>query len=102
MKKTTKIILGLSVAAVTSLSASQGENLYNKCQGCHGVNGERAALGKSQIISTWDEKKITDALKGYKAGTYGKAMKGIMKGQVANLDDTQIEQIAKYIVSINR
>lgn len=60
----------------------------------------KKALGKSQIIKGWDAKKIEDALHGYKNGTYGKAMKGVMKGQVARLSDADIKAVSKYISSI--
>ncbi|MEA3554001.1 MAG: cytochrome c, partial [Campylobacterota bacterium] len=38
-------------------------------------------------------------LKGYKDGTYGSVMKGVMKGQVVSLNDEQIESIAKFIAT---
>ena len=97
MKNLTKVILGVSILAITNLSANSGENLFNKCKGCHGVNGEKKALGKSQVIKGWEEKKILEALNGYKNGTYGGAMKGIMKGQVMSLKDEEIKALAKYI-----
>lgn len=89
-----KIIAGLTLVAATSLLATP---LYKPCAGCHGANGEKAALGKSQIIKGWDAAKVTTALKGYKDGSYGAAMKGVMKGQVASLDDAKIAELAKYI-----
>jgi cytochrome c553 len=36
-------------------------------------------------------------MKGYKDGSYGGAMKGLMKGQVAALSDADIEAIAQKI-----
>ena len=99
MKTITKIILGLTVLAATSLNAADGATLYKKCSGCHGANGEKKALGKSAIIKGWEIDKIIKILKGYKDGTYGGVMKGVMKGQVANLDDKKIEEIAKFIES---
>ncbi len=99
MKKITKIVLGLAVLATTTLAAADGAALYKKCAGCHGANGEKAALGKSQVIKGWEESKTVTALKGYKDGTYGGVMKGVMKGQVASLNDEQIESIAKFIAT---
>ncbi len=100
MKKITKIVLGLAVLATTTLTAADGAALYKKCAGCHGANGEKAALGKSQVIKGWEEAKIITSLKGYKDGTYGGVMKGVMRGQVASLNDKQIEAIAKFITTI--
>ena len=98
--KTTKILAGLLIIGATSLFASNGEALYKACASCHGANGERAALGKSQIIKGWDETKTLEALKGYKAGTYGGAMKGVMKGQVARLSDDDMKALAGYISTL--
>ncbi|SFV69461.1 Cytochrome C553 (soluble cytochrome f) [hydrothermal vent metagenome] len=41
--------------------------------------------------------EIETALKGYKDGSYGGAMKGVMKGQVAKLTDKDITEIATSI-----
>ncbi len=40
---------------------------------------------------------IIAAMKGYKDGTYGGPMKGLMKGQAASLSDADIEAIANQI-----
>jgi cytochrome c553 len=97
MKTLNKVLLGLTlIGSLTGLSAD-GAELYKKCAGCHGVNAEKKALGKSQIIKGWDAQKTVAALKGYKDGTYGGAMKALMRGQVAALNDAQIESLAKFI-----
>jgi len=71
--------------------------LYKSCSACHGANGEKPALGKSKIIQGWSASKVTDALNGYKDGTYGSAMKSIMKGQASKLDDEKIKALSDYI-----
>lgn len=73
------------------------EKLYMKCAGCHGPTGELHALGKSQIIKEWDASKIENALLGYKTGTYGGDMKGVMKGQVMHLTEADIKALANHI-----
>jgi len=78
------------------------ETLYKSCKGCHGINAEKKALGKSKIISEMSEKELTSALMGYKDGSYGGAMKGLMKGQVAGLNKKDIVELSKYIVSLNK
>ncbi len=98
MKTINKVLLGLAiVGSLTALSATDGADIYKKCAGCHGTTGEKKALGKSAAIKGWEAKKTVAALKGYKDGTYGGAMKGLMKGQVSSLDDAQIEAVAKFI-----
>lgn len=91
-----KIVLGLTIAAVTGLMASTPAS-YGKCVGCHGANGQNVALGKSKIIKDMTKDEITAALKGYKDGSYGGAMKSIMLGQVKSLSDKDIEDIATFI-----
>ncbi len=81
-------------AVSTQTSAS---TLYQPCAGCHGMDASKAALGKSQIIKGWDVKKIADALHGYKAGTYGRDMKGLMAGQTSKLSDEDIKILSEYI-----
>ncbi len=72
-------------------------NPYAKCVGCHGANGEKAALGKSKIIKDLSKADFIAAMKGYKDGSYGGPMKGLMKGQVSSLSDADIEAIANQI-----
>ena len=79
--------------------ASKGKGLYLKCAGCHGSNGEKPALGKSQVIKGWTSQQVIDALKGYKSDSYGGVMKGVMKAQVAALSDEDIKALGSYISS---
>lgn len=74
-----------------------GKTIFNVCSACHGKNAEKSALGKSKIIKGWDAVKIADALKGYKAGTYGGVMKSVMIGQASKLDDEKIKAVSDYI-----
>ncbi|MFA5234500.1 MAG: c-type cytochrome [Sulfurimonas sp.] len=75
----------------------EATKLYQVCAGCHGADGSKAALGKSQVIKGWSAQKTADALKGYKSGAYGGAMKAIMVGQVSKLSDAEIEALAEHI-----
>lgn len=80
--------------------ASKGKGLYLKCAGCHGTNGEKPALGKSQVIKGWTSQQVVDALKGYKDDSYGGVMKGVMKAQVAALSDEDINALGSYISTL--
>ena len=97
MKTINKVIVGLAVVGSLTVAMADGATLFKKCAGCHGAHAEKKALGKSAVIKGWDAQKVVAALKGYKAGTYGGAMKGLMKGQVAALGEPEMESIAKYI-----
>ena len=87
-------------AILSSSLMADGATIYKKCAACHGVNAEKAALGKSKVINDMSEKEIVNALHGYKDGTYGGAMKGLMKGQVAKLSDEDVNSLAAYIVTL--
>ncbi len=80
-----------------AVSTSNGEALFKLCSGCHGINGEKQALGKSKVIKGWEATKVEEALNGYKTGTYGGAMKSLMKSQVLKLSDTDIKALAEHI-----
>lgn len=87
-----KIILGTLIATATLMAAN-----WAPCAACHGLKGEKAALGKGKIIKGWAVEQTTAALKGYQNETYGGAMKGLMKGQVAKLSDADIADLALQI-----
>lgn len=90
--------------ATTEVAPSEpsvsGEALFKACSSCHGQKAEKQALGKSQVIAGWDKQKVIDALNGYKDGTYGGVMKGIMKGQVSTKSDAEIEALADFISTL--
>ncbi|MDO9207893.1 MAG: c-type cytochrome [Sulfuricurvum sp.] len=95
--KTLLALLGLTLA----LSAADGSALYQKCAACHGQKGEKAALGKSEVIAGWKSDKTLDALKGYKAGTRNtKGMGALMKGQTATFSDADMKAVAEYIATL--
>ena len=87
-----KIVLSTIVAAAAAASLSAAS--IAACASCHGASFEKAALGKSPIVKGQDAAKIEASLKGYKDGTYGGPMKGVMAGQVKNLTDADIKDIA--------
>lgn len=91
-----KIILGLTLIS-TMMLAADGAALYSKCAGCHGSQGEKKALGKSKVINEMSKEDLVTALNGYKDGSYGGPMKGLMKGQVANLSVEDIEVLVLHI-----
>lgn len=95
--KTLIAILGLTAM----LSAADGSALFQKCAACHGAKGEKAALGKSEVIAGWSSAKTLDALKGYKAGTRNtKGMGALMKGQIATLNDADMKALADHIAGL--
>jgi cytochrome c553 len=64
------------------------------CVACHGAKFEKNTMAKDKVPANLSKADFAKALKGYKDGSYGGAMKGVMKGQVANLSDADIKAIA--------
>jgi cytochrome c553 len=88
----------LLLSTILGSVAFAGVN-YKACVGCHGQNFEKAALGKSKIVKDMSADEVKVALHGYKDGSYGGPMKGLMKGQVTTLSDADIEEIAAKVTS---
>jgi len=78
MKKLIKIIGSIALL----ISVASAEVNLKVCSGCHGKTFEKSAMGLSKIVKDMNATAISEALIGYKTGTYGGAMKGLMKGQV--------------------
>lgn len=70
------------------------------CASCHGNSGEKVALNTSAILNTMSKDEISQALKGYKDGTYGKKMKSLMQGQVKPFNDEELDALAEYISTL--
>ncbi len=95
----TAAVAGAATAAVVGDSIA-GVSAYTKCKACHGSNAEKKALGTSKIIAGWDAAETVKAMNGYKDGSYGGAMKGVMKGQAASMSDADIANVAAYIATL--
>ena len=88
-------LIAIATLGLMTVAASAYDT--KACSGCHGADFEKAAMGKSKIVKDLSKADIETALKGYKAGTYGGAMKGVMAGQAKGLSDADIEAIATQI-----
>jgi len=91
-----KIVKTVALSALLATSSAYAASIA-VCAGCHGQNFEKSALGKSKIVKDMSLKEIVDALKGYKAGTYGDTMKELMVKQVKDLKDSDIEAMSLLI-----
>ncbi|MBD3830831.1 MAG: cytochrome C [Arcobacter sp.] len=89
-----KIIIAASLLTASVAFA----NPYAKCVACHGANGEKVALGKSKIIKDMTKADFVAALKGYQDGTYGGAQKALMTGQVKDMTEATMNEIADLII----
>jgi len=96
MKK--NLLKGLLVVCISITAASAAQNNLKACTSCHGEHFEKHALGKSKIVKDMSEEDIKVALDGYKNGTYGGPMKGVMIGQAKKIQDTA--HLAKNIKAV--
>lgn len=91
-----RLVKTVALGAILATSSAYAVSIA-ACAGCHGQNFELAAMGKAKIVKNMSLKEIVDSLKGYKAGTYGDTLKGIMMVQVKNLSDSDIEAVSLLI-----
>lgn len=93
-----KRIVILSFFGIGLFSILGAEEIELKsCYSCHGNNWEKTALGVSKVVNEMSFEEIKTSLIGYKDGTYGARLKGVMKGQVIKYSNEELEQIAKQI-----
>jgi len=91
-----KIVIA-SIATLALATASMAAVNGKACTSCHGADWSKKALGKSKVVANLSHAEIATALKGYKAGTFGGPMKGLMKGQVAKYSDADLDAFAHTI-----
>ena len=84
-----------AVAAATG--GADGAKLYSACAGCHGPQGDMKALNVSPPLKGQSKEDIAKKIHGYKDGSFGGPMKGVMTTQVTKLSDADIEALADYI-----
>jgi len=85
----------LSAVLVGVLSANSVD--LKSCIGCHGKNFEKKALNASAEVNKMSKEDIERALLGYKHGTYGGKLKGIMVSQVKHYSDDDLKKMASDI-----
>jgi cytochrome c553 len=89
------------LALASSVYGKTGASLYNVCKGCHGLKGERPALGVSAIIRGQSPALTVKQLKGYRAGVLDQhGMGKLMNKYAKKLSDKDIEALARYISTL--
>ena len=91
-----KIVIA-TIATLALVTAATAAVNGKACTSCHGADWSKKALGKSKNVAAMTHAEIATALKGYKAGTYGGPMKGLMKGQVAKYSDADLDAFSATI-----
>lgn len=83
-------------------AAIDGEKTYvNKCQNCHGVNGEKSAYNSSRPLKNLSLEDINQAIKDYKNGKTDSQNAIIMAPYANYLDAKTIKGIHGYLTKIN-
>lgn len=83
---------------ITMMLFANGEDLYRTCAGCHGENGETAALGQSKIIMGQESNLSIKQITAYKEGELNQyGLGNIMQLQLMSLNKDEIVELAEYI-----
>jgi len=99
----TSIISLLMIGTTLTMMASNGAELYKKCAGCHGENGEMTALQKSAVIAGQESNLTIKELTAYKNGELNQyGLGGIMKSQLIDVSEEDIEALAEYIENMEK
>ncbi len=100
-----KVVLAIIVASgmTYGLGASEGGELYKKCQVCHGVNAEKVYAGKVPALIDLDKESLISKLQEYKDGTLNNfGMGPVMQAQAKmNLaDQKDFDAVVEHILSL--
>ena len=93
-----RLIVGC-VALITAQSAfaagdaAKGKSIAQACTACHGKNGNASAAGTFPSLAGQNEGYIVTQLKNFKSGV---RVNATMKGQVANLSEQDMQNVAAY------
>ena len=97
--KTLKIVVLAAVLAASGLAADN--SLYkNNCATCHGIKGEKSAIGKSKPIKGMPADQVIKALEEYGSGAKASALpvaKVIKHRFTSRYNKEQIQEVADYV-----
>lgn len=83
-------------------AAIDGEKTYvNKCQSCHGVNGEKSAYNTSRHLKDLSIQDMEESIKNYKTGSANSQNATLMAPYANYLDAKTIKGIHGYLNKIN-
>lgn len=93
------LLIGFLVSA--AMASGHGAALYAKsCQGCHGADGSKMAMGMTRPLNALSLDEAKAALTGYKTGTYGGEKKIMMERVVKPLSDTELDSLAAHVAGL--
>ncbi len=74
----------------------------NKCQNCHGTNGEKAAYNSSRPLKDLSFEDMEESIKNYKNGKVDSSNATIMAPYASYLDNKTIKGIHAYLNNLNK
>lgn len=93
----TGVVLSLLTGASGAADLVAGKEKYKVCAGCHGPTGAgNALLGYPQLAGK-DAAYVAEQLRAFKSGRRESAT---MKAMVATLSDTDIDNVAAYVATL--
>ena len=83
-------------------AAIDGEKIYtNKCQTCHGANGEKSAYNSARPLKSLSVEDMEESIKNYKNGKVDSSNATIMTPYANYLDSKTVKGIHAYLNKIN-
>jgi len=84
-------------------AVTNAETLYvNKCQNCHGTNGEKNAYNSSRPLKDLTLDDMKESIKDFKNGKNNSINASIMAPYANFLDNKDIENVYAYLKKINK
>ena len=93
------IALSLSATAFAGDPAA-GEAKSAICKTCHGQDMKTPIMGQYPKLAGQNEQYLVSSMMAYKSGQRQGGMSAVMKGQMAALTQTDMENLAAYIASL--
>lgn len=100
-----RFLVALSVSGALLFGSSlvafsqDGASLYKSCQGCHGAQGEKMAMGVGHPLKGQSAEDLLKKMHGYKDGSYGDGKKAVMENMLKRFDDAQLKALADHIAT---
>ena len=86
-----------------NVNLSNGKRIYKKvCQSCHGDKGELTPYNSSDAINSFDLNTMQRTIRDYSMDEQDKGFAMIMKPYADSVTSNDIENIYKYLKSINK